>query len=201
MPRRWVIERRRDFYYKKAKAMNYRSRAAFKLMQINERFKIIKRGDRVVDLGAAPGGWLQVAKEAVGKTGVVVGVDLQWIEPIDGVKTVRGDVRSDRVVEKVLAEIEGSADVILSDMSPNISGNYSTDHAKSVELCEHALEFAKKCLKGGGSMVVKVFQGDLLDEYLDKVRTYFTDVKLHSPKASRPSSSEIYIIARGFVKA
>ncbi|MCQ5375258.1 MAG: RlmE family RNA methyltransferase [Methanomassiliicoccales archaeon] len=200
MPRRWVVERRRDFYYRKAKELNYRSRAAFKLKQIDQRFRILRRGATVVDLGAAPGGWLQVAKESVGSEGIVVGVDLQPILPIEGVTTIRGDIRSEKTVEKVLSVIGGRADVVLSDMSPNISGNYSTDHARSVELCEHALEFAKKSLKDGGSMVVKIFQGDLLKDYLRRVRKSFLDVKLHSPKASRPTSSEIYVIARGFVR-
>jgi 23S rRNA (uridine2552-2'-O)-methyltransferase len=194
------VERRRDFYYRKAKEMNYRSRAAFKLKQIDQRFGILRRGATVVDLGAAPGGWLQVAKESVGSKGLVVGVDLQPILPIEGVMTIRGDIRSEKTVEKVLSVIGGRADVVLSDMSPNISGNYSTDHARSVELCEHALEFAKKSLKDGGSMVVKIFQGDLLKDYLRQMRENFLDVRLHSPKASRPTSSEIYIIARGFVR-
>ncbi|MDD1773437.1 MAG: RlmE family RNA methyltransferase, partial [Methanomassiliicoccales archaeon] len=134
MSERWLAERRRDYYYKKAKDMDYRSRASFKLKQIDERFHILRRGAKVVDLGAAPGGWLQVARESVGPAGKVVGLDLQSIEPIEGVSTIRGDIREEQTVQELLSLIGGKADVVLSDMSPNISGNYSTDHARSVEL-------------------------------------------------------------------
>ncbi len=195
MSKRWLSERRRDYYYKKAKEQDYRSRAAFKLKQIDARFRVFRPGASVVDLGAAPGGWLQVAKEAVGR-GKVVGVDLQPIESIEGVVTIRGDIRSQEVVDRLLGEIGGRADVVLSDMSPNISGSYSMDHARS--LCEHGLVFARKVLKPGGIMVMKIFQGDLLNEFLERVRAEFGEVKLHHPKASRSTSSEIYIIARGF---
>jgi len=198
MSERWLAERRRDYYYKKAKDMDYRSRASFKLKQIDERFHILRRGAKVVDLGAAPGGWLQVARESVGPAGKVVGLDLQPIEPIEGVSTIRGDIREEQTVQELLSLIGGKADVVLSDMSPNISGNYSTDHARSVELCSHGLVFATKVLKKGGSMVMKIFQGDLMNEFVSEVRRYFGEVRLHGPKASRSSSSEIYIIARDF---
>lgn len=198
MSKRWLSERRRDYYYKKAKSLDYRSRAAFKLKQIDEKFRILKRGSTVVDLGAAPGGWLQVAKEAVGPGGTVVGLDLQPIEPIEGVITLQGDIRLDETVQELIALMRGKADVILSDMSPNISGNYPMDHARSVELCENALAFAVKVLKRGGGLVMKVFEGDMLQDLLSEVKRRFAEVKLHGPKASRSSSSEIYIIARDF---
>ncbi len=145
MSKNWLSARRKDFYYRKAKQLDYRSRASFKLIQIDDRFHIIKPGYVVVDLGAAPGGWLQVASERVTESGHVVGVDLQSIAPVDGmVETIRGDIKKQETVDKLLYMIAGKADVVLSDMSPNISGAYDTDQARSVELCEYALAFAKK---------------------------------------------------------
>lgn len=201
MSRRWLQTRRRDYYYRKAKELDYRSRAAFKLIQIDQRFKIFRKGSTVLDLGAAPGGWLQVAKESVGPGGRVVGVDLERILPLDGVETIRGDIRERSTVERALSLLGGKADVVLSDMSPNISGNYSLDHARSVDLVLNALEVARSALKEGGVFVAKIFEGDMLREVLAEVKKSFSSVKLHSPRASRPTSSEIYIIARGFLPA
>lgn len=200
MSKNWLQARRRDHYYRKAKEMDYRSRASFKLIQIDDKFHILREGSIVVDLGAAPGGWLQVAAERVGERGRVIGVDLQPIDPIEGtlVETIRGDIRKQETVEKVLYLVGGNADVILSDMSPNISGHYSMDHARSIELCEHALAFARKTLVPGGALVMKIFEGDMMNDFLKKVRENFENVKLFGPKASRSSSSEIYIIAKGF---
>lgn len=198
MGKRWLRERKNDFYYKKAKRLDYRSRASFKLMQIDDRFSVLPRGGAVADLGAAPGGWLQVAQERVGPKGKVVGVDLQRIEALEGVATFQGDITKPETVERLKELLGGKADVILSDMSPNISGSYSMDHARSVELCTHALNFARQTLREGGNLVMKVFEGDMMKGLLAEVRKSFTAVKLHSPQASRSSSSEIYIIAKGF---
>lgn len=207
MSKRWLKERRRDFYYKLAKKEHYRSRAAYKLKQINARFNIIKRGDIVIDLGAAPGGWSQIAHELVGFKGLVIAVDLQKIKPIEGVEFFKGDFRKQSTVESILSFLqrefnilssERLIDVVISDMSPDISGNYSVDHARCVELCEHALNFAQNNLKVTGNFLTKIFQGDLFDEYLEKVKKNFRFVKAHSPKASRDTSSEIYIVAKGF---
>ncbi|MEM0448393.1 MAG: RlmE family RNA methyltransferase [Methanomassiliicoccales archaeon] len=198
MSKRWLAERKKDPYYKAAKKMDYRSRASFKLMQIDDKFRILKPGYTVADLGAAPGGWLQVAVQRVGKNGKVVGVDLQPIEPLDGAVTIQGDMRKEETVSNVLETIGGKADVVLSDMSPNISGNYSMDHARSVDLCEHALKFAVEVLKPGGTLVMKVFEGDMMQDLMRKVKSVFNEVRLYGPEASRASSSEIYIIARGF---
>lgn len=199
MSKRWLTDRKRDYYYRKAKQLNYRSRAAFKLIQIDRRFHLFREGDTVIDLGAAPGGWLQVAKMAVGDAGRVVGVDLRSIQPIDGVVTIKGDMRKPETLALLLAEVGGRADVVLSDMAPNISGNYSMDHARSVELVEIALDVAEKTLSPGGRMAAKVFQGDLLEDLLRRFRFRFERVRLHSPQASRPSSSEMYILAFGFM--
>lgn len=198
MSKRWLKERKQDFYYRKAKQLNYRSRASFKLHQINERFGIFQEGGSVVDLGAAPGGWLQIAKERVGPKGKVVGVDLQHIAPLEGVSTIRGDMTRPETVEELRSLLGGKADTVISDMSPNISGNYSIDHARSVDLCTHALEFALRTLRPGGSLVMKIFEGDMMNEFISEVKKSFSSVRLHSPKASRSSSSEIYIVAKGF---
>ncbi len=186
---------RRDYFYKKAKDEGYRSRAAFKLKQINEKFKIINKGDVVVDLGAAPGGWLQVAKEISG--GKVVGVDILPIEKIEGVETIKGDIRLDATVEKIneIIRKEG-ADVVICDAAPNLTGNWSYDHARSIDLATSALECAGKILKPGGGFAVKVFQGDLFPDFLDMVRQSFVKVKAFSPVASRKQSAEIYVIGR-----
>lgn len=199
MTRRWQAERKREFYYRQAKKENYRSRAAYKLKQINERFDVIRIGDRVVDLGASPGGWSQVAVERVGTAGKVVSVDIKRMRSIEGVEFVLGDIREKKTVETLLEKLGGAADVVISDMAPNISGNYSIDHARSIELCEYALDFAKRALREGGTLVVKVFEGDLYGEYLAKLKKNFRSVKGHSPRASRPASSEIYVIAKGFI--
>jgi 23S rRNA (uridine2552-2'-O)-methyltransferase len=197
MSKRWIKERKQDGYYRKAKKAGYRSRSAYKLKQINDRYKVISARDKVIDLGAAPGGWLQVAKEIVGPKGVVVGVDIQNIDPIEGVTFLRGDVTDPETLEN-LQSIATKVDAVISDMSPNITGNYSMDHAKSIYLAEKALEIAKNLLKERGNFVVKVFQGDLFDDYLDEVTFIFRFTKVHAPKASRKSSSEIYVIGKGF---
>ena len=185
---------RRDYFYRKARKEGYRSRAAFKLKQISEKFNLIKKGNTVVDLGAAPGGWLQVAKELSG--GKVVGVDLLQIEEIEGVETIKGDIRLDATVEKIREKIKEGADVVLCDAAPNLSGNWSYDHARSIDLASSALECARKILKTGGGFAVKVFQGDMFPGYLDEMRTYFAKVQAFSPEASRKPSAEIYVIGR-----
>ncbi len=186
---------RRDYFYRKAKKEGYRSRAAFKLKQISERFNLIRKGGTVVDLGAAPGGWLQVSKELTG--GKVIGVDMLPIEEIEGVKTIKGDIRLDATVEKIREIIrKDGADVVLCDAAPNLSGNWSYDHARSIDLATSALECARKILKPGGNFAVKVFQGDMFPGYLNKMRRYFAKVQAFSPEASRKQSAEIYVIGR-----
>lgn len=195
---RWVDERRNEFYYKLAKKMNYRSRASFKLMQIDDRFKIFREGDSVVDLGACPGGWLQVAKERTGESGKVIGVDLRYIRPIEGVTTIIGDITEDKTMLELLDKFGGKADVILSDMAPNIAGHYSTDHARSVELGMYAVDVCDRILKKEGKMVCKVFMGDMEDMLLNALKKRFQSVRIHSPAATRDTSSEMYIISSGF---
>lgn len=198
MSKKWLRERSKDAWYKLAKKEGWRTRASFKLIQLDERHHIIHEGDRVVDLGAAPGGWSQVAIELVGPEGKVVGVDLDKIEPLDGVVFLRGDMTAADTVARTLEACGGVADVVISDMSPNISGAYATDHARSIHLCESALTFAEKVLVKDGNFVCKVFEGDLFPQFLNKVRSVFEDVKVANPPASRAASSEVYVVAKGF---
>ncbi len=196
---RWVQERKHEHYYKLAKKLHYRSRASFKLMQIDDRFNIFREGDAVVDLGASPGGWLQVAKERVGERGKVVGVDLRHIRPLEGVTTIIGDITEDSTMKTLLDTFGGKADVVLSDMAPDIGGNYSTDHARSVDLCMYAVAVCDRILKKEGKMVVKVFMGDMMDSLIKELESRFRSVRIHSPAASRETSSEVYIISKGFL--
>ncbi|RQD90865.1 RlmE family RNA methyltransferase, partial [Methanosalsum natronophilum] len=178
-----MARNQKDQYYWKAKSEGYRSRASYKLQQINSKFNVIKEHDNVIDLGAAPGGWLQVAKEI--SDGTIVGVDLKRIKPIDGVETIKGDITKDFTINKILAILEDEkADVVICDAAPNLSGNWSLDHARSIGLSESAFECAKKVLKPGGTFVFKVFQGDMFKNFLDDIKKEFVHVKAYNPKAS-----------------
>ena len=196
MPTRWYREKKREHYYRKAKADGYRSRSAFKLKQIQDKYKIIEEGDIVVDLGSFPGGWSQVAKEIV-VNGKVIAIDKQPMGSIKGVRFIRGDATDEATIDEI-KKIAGEADVIISDMSPNISGKYSLDQARSVWLGENALNLAKKLLKRDGNFLCKVFEGEDYPIFLEKVRSIFRMVDVFVPKASRKSSSELYIIGKGF---
>ena len=195
---RWIMERRNERYYKLAKKLNYRSRASFKLMQIDDRFNIFRPGDSVVDLGACPGGWLQVAKQRTEPGGRVIGVDLRYIKPLDGVETILGDITEDSTMNELLRRFEGRADVVLSDMAPNIAGHYSTDHARSMELCSYAVGVCDRILKKEGKLVMKAFMGDMFYPLQKDLEKRFQSVKVHSPDASRPTSSEVYVICKGY---
>jgi 23S rRNA (uridine2552-2'-O)-methyltransferase len=191
-----MARERKDYFYRRAKAEGYRARSAFKLQQINKRFRLIRRGDAVLDLGAAPGGWLQVAKEISG--GRVVGVDLQAIEPIDGVTTIRADITAPETLDLIRDALGGEANVVICDAAPNLSGNWTLDHARSIDLSSSALRVAKEVLKPGGNFLVKVFQGDTFLDYLSEVRVNFRRAQSHSPAASRKESAEMYVIGQGF---
>jgi len=184
----------KDHYYRKAKEEGYRARSAYKLLQINEKFHIIKRGDSVVDLGAAPGGWLQVARKLSG--GKIVGVDLEEIEPIPGVITFRADITQESTVDLVKGVLGKSADVVICDAAPNLSGAWDMDHAVSIDLARSALRAAKMLLKPRGNFVVKVFQGDMFPGFLSEVKREFVSVQAHAPAASRKESAETYIVAK-----
>ncbi len=186
----------KDYFYRKAKAEGYRARSAFKLQQINKRFRLIRRGDAVLDLGAAPGGWLQVAKEISGDR--VVGVDLLAIEPIDGVTTIKADITAPETLELITGALGGKADVVICDAAPNLSGNWTLDHARSIDLSRSALQVAESALKPGGNFLVKVFQGDTFLDYLSEVKERFRRAQSHSPAASRKESAEMYVVGQGF---
>jgi len=195
-----MARNQKDYFYDLAQKEGYRSRASYKLKQIQGHSDIIKRGDTIVDLGAAPGGWLQVAKELSG--GRVLGVDLQKIEEIAGVTTYRGDITADSTIDYVLEFAgKGGVDVVLCDAAPNLTGNWALDHARGVELNRAAFECAKKILKPKGTFVVKVFQGDMFKDFFDDVKGEFVHVRAYNPQASRSTSAEIYVIAKKFLTA
>ena len=192
-----------DHYYREAKRMGYRSRSALKLLEICQRFRIIKRGEKVLDLGAAPGGWLQVACRLVGEEGLVIGVDISEIEPLPCKNAVllRGDARSPEMQESIARASGGMVDVITSDMAPKFTGIHDVDHGRQVLLAGIALELADKVLKPGGKMVIKVLMGSDFEAFRRKVRSRFSDVRIFKPSASRDSSSEVYLVCRGFRKS
>lgn len=189
---------KKDYYYRKAKKERYRSRAAFKLKQLNEKFRIVKKGDVVLDLGAAPGGWMQVLREIVADEGLVVGVDLDDIKPFkfENIKAIKGDFTKDEVAGEIKKIID-SADAVVSDASPDISGVWDVDHFRSVELSRSALSIARDILKPGGNFLVKVFQGGETEDFFREVKGTFSYTKRTKPRASRDQSSEIYIVAKG----
>ena len=185
----------KDHWYNKAKQEGYRSRAAYKLKQLDEEAALISPGDTVVDLGAAPGGWLQVAVELVGDRGRVLGVDRQRIDPIDGAETIRGDI-TEEATKDAIREAIGEADVVLSDMAPNMTGEYSVDHARSIHLGRQAAEVGLELLAGGGDLVVKVFDGPDLEAFRAELAREFDTVRTVRPAASREASSEVYLVAK-----
>ncbi len=195
MARRWVNERRRDSYYRAAQRGGLRSRAAFKLGQLQDRFHLIPEGARVLDLGASPGGWSLVASGFVGRRGTVVAVDMRSFEPVEGVTFLRGRVGDPALRERLGPE---PFDVVLSDMSPSISGNYSTDHARSVDLVKSAFALAQTTLRKGGHFVAKLFDGDMTGELRSELAPRFERLQVTKPQASRSQSSEVYLIGQGF---
>ena len=191
-------ERKRDYYYLKAKRENYRSRAAYKLVQLQNKFNFMFEGMKCIDLGAAPGGWLQVEKEIAGTSGAVIGVDLARIKELEGILTMKADVTDPSVVKKILEAAGGKVDVVLSDMAPNISGNYDLDHERSAALVLAAFNVARQVLADNGSFVAKLFEGRSEKEVFTTVASAFEDVRMSKPVASRKQSSETYVIATGF---
>jgi 23S rRNA (uridine2552-2'-O)-methyltransferase len=190
------VKKRQDFYYRKAKFEGYRSRASYKLLQIQERYRIVQRGDVVVDLGAAPGGWLQVIRKL---DATAIAVDLQQIAPLDGVTSIRADITAPEIVVERIQELVGKVNVVVSDAAPNLSGVWSLDHARSIDLSSCALKIATGVLKTGGNFVVKVFQGDLFETFTREVSAHFSFVKSFNPRASRKQSAEIYVVAKRYL--
>ena len=203
MGKNWYKEKKGEAWYKKAKREGYRARSAYKLQQIQDKFSVLREGDTVVDLGAAPGGWSQVAREVVGDQGRVIALDLAPMHGLSGVKFIRGDITHPETITAVLSTLAADpkgvrVDAVISDMSPDITGNYTMDQANSVFLCQHALNFAKRVLDVGGRFLVKIFEGEDFPEFRDELKKQFRDVKAFNPPASRKQSSEIYLIGLSF---
>ncbi len=189
-------DRKRDYYYKKAKEEKYRSRAAYKLLQTVQKYHFIKEGDVVVDLGSSPGGWIQAARKIVGATGFVLGVDIRRVEPFteENVRTIVGDITDQEILAQICELLPRKASVLISDLSPNISGVWEVDHARQIDLAQQALNIGFEILKPHGNFFVKVFQGDMLDDFVKKLKVYFPVVKVIKPQASRGKSSEMFAL-------
>ena len=199
LPKSWIKQRKKDYYYRKAKEEKFRSRAAYKLLQTVQKYKFMKRGDVVVDLGAAPGGWIQAARKIVGEEGFILGVDIKPIEPFEeeNIITIVADITDPKTIETIRNLLSRPADVVISDVSPKISGIWEVDHARQIDLALSSMKIACGVLKPRGNFFVKVFEGDMLKDFLDKLKERFSVVKLVKPKASRAKSSELYILALG----
>ncbi|MFC5076687.1 Ribosomal RNA large subunit methyltransferase E [Vibrio thalassae] len=196
---RWLKEHFDDKYANEARRKGYRSRAIFKIEEIQNKDKLLKPGMTVVDLGAAPGGWSQYAAKVVGDEGQVIACDLLPMDPISGVSFLQGDFREEAVLNALLERIQPDmVDVVMSDMAPNMAGNLSVDQPRAMYLVELALDMCHQTLAPGGSFVVKVFQGEGFDEYVKQVREAFKVVKIRKPDSSRARSREVFIVANGF---
>jgi len=199
----WLQRQLNDPYVMRAKAEGYRSRAAYKLLELDEKFHLLKKGMRVVDLGAAPGGWCQVAAKAVGSdreqpTGKVVGIDYLGMPPVDGAEVLELDFLDESAPDQLKALLGGDADIVMSDMAAPTTGHQSTDHLRIVALAEAALDFAEDVLAPGGHYVAKTFQGGAAGELLDRLKGSFAKVIHAKPKASRQDSAEMYVVAMGY---
>lgn len=183
-------------YRKLAKENNYRSRAVYKLSQINKSYHILKRGMKIVDIGSAPGGWLQLASRIVGKDGMVIGIDLKSIEPIPNVITINGDVEDEKTLGLILKLLDGKADLVLCDLAPNVSGLWEIDHLRQIDLTRKALEITKKILRADGNALYKLFQGETTPEFISDTKTIFSNVIITKPEASRKQSSEVYLLCK-----
>jgi len=200
LPNAWVNERKREYYYRKAKEEKFRSRASYKLLQAVEKHNFIKSGYVVVDLGAAPGGWTQAARQLVEDSGFVLAVDLKPIKPFDkaNIRTIIGDISEQKTIQNIQEFLPRSADVVISDVSPNISGIWELDHARQIDLASQSLHIAMSILRAGGNFFVKVFQGSITNKFVYDTKQYFSFVKLVKPKASRSKSAELYLLGMNF---
>lgn len=193
-------KRKRDQYYRLARIRGYRSRAAYKLLQMVRTYNLFRPGEKVLDLGAQPGGWLQVAREVVGPEGLVLGIDLKEIAPLHypNVKTINMDVYAEDVPDRILAELKGPANAVLSDLAPSIIGSWDVDHARQVGLARRAIEIAEKVLDYKGNVLIKLFHGPELRRLQEDAALLFEKSRLLKPKASRPESSEVYFLGLRF---
>lgn len=196
----WLKEHFDDEYVRRSQQDGYRSRAIYKLIEIDEKDRLIKPGMMVIDLGAAPGGWSEYCVKKLGKKGTIVALDILPMEPIDGVAIVEGDFREDAVFEELMAIMgNDKSDLVISDMAPNISGMGSVDMPRAYHLCELALDLSRQVLKPGGALLVKLFQGEGFEAYNKELKASFSKVVMRKPKASRARSREIYALATGFL--
>ena len=200
MTKAWVQKRKRDQYYRLAKVRGYRSRAAYKLLQASRTYQIIKPGDKMVDLGCHPGGWLQVSREIVGPEGIVLGLDLKPVERLlySNVKTLAIDIKSPEIDRIITSALGGPADAVVSDLAPSIIGSWEVDHERQLDLAWTALAIAKKVLNYHGNVLIKLFQGPRLKNFEEEAGLLFDRSRLLKPKASRPESSEVYFVGLGF---
>jgi len=197
---RWLRRHFDDSYVRQAQQAGYRSRAVFKLLEINERDHILRPGMTIIDLGAAPGGWSQAAAKVVGKRGKVIALDILPMDPLPGVWILQGDFREEAVVAELLKIVgEQRVDLVISDMAPNISGMKAVDQPRAMYLAELALDLARKVLSPGGTLLVKAFQGEGIDEFRREMQRSFRTVATRKPKASRPASREVYMLAKNYV--
>jgi len=197
--KKWLQRHVNDEFVKQSLKDGYRSRAVYKLTELDDKSHFLKTGQTVVDLGAAPGGWSQIASERVGEKGKVIGIDLLPIDPLPDVDFIEGDFREDADLQKLLALLgDNRCDLVLSDMAPNMSGMSAVDQPRAMYLCELALQFAIDHLKKDGWFVCKVFQGEGFQPFLQQVREHFAKVSMKKPRASRPKSREMYLVAGNF---
>ena len=195
--RRWLAEHFDDEYVKKAQQQGLRSRAAFKLLELDEKYHLLRKGMRVVDLGSAPGSWTQVVQRSLGESGQVIALDILPMDPLPAVAFIQGDFTEDEPLALLEATLNGqNVDLVLSDLAPNMSGMGAVDQPRIMYLAELALAFAEKWLEPGGNLVVKVFHGEGFDDYVKQTRSVFEKVKVCKPSASRSRSREVYILAQ-----
>ena len=200
MTKTWLDRRKRDQYYRLARIRGYRSRSAYKLLQTIRTYKLVKPGQKIVDLGAQPGGWLQVAREIVGPEGLILGIDIKPIQPLNSpnIKLLTMDVYAEDIVDRIIEELGGPADALLSDLAPGIIGAWDVDHARQEDLGRRALAIAERVLSHDGNALIKLFHGPELKRLEDDAGLFFYKSRLLKPKASRPESSEIYFLGLGF---
>lgn len=196
---RWLQEHVSDHHVKQAQASGYRSRAAFKLLQLDEKDNLLRPGITVLELGAAPGGWTQVVSEKIGGRGRIVASDILPMDGLPGVEFIQGDFHEQSVADAIIQSVSPGADLVLSDMAPNITGVAATDQARVMALADLALEMSVDVLKPNGAYAVKLFQGAGFDIYIQELRKKFKDVKLRKPQASRARSREVYVVARNLI--
>ncbi len=197
--RRWLDEHVNDPFVQRANREGWRSRAVFKLEEVDLKERLIKQGMRIIDLGAAPGGWSQYAARKLKGNGYIIALDLLEMAPLDGVEFIQGDFREEEILQKLLDSLAGKkADLVMSDMAPNISGMAAVDQPRGMHLAELSLDLCREALAPGGALLVKVFQGVGFQELLTQMRGEFDKVKSVKPKASRPRSREIYLLAQGY---